>query len=58
MKLAEKFKNAVRFVFAPGAASYDQWRHLRTILLSILIAAAVAVGFGLLLYNLNQSGRF
>ena len=57
MKLAEKFSAAVRFVFSPGAASYDRWRQLRFVLLAILIASILAVGFGLVLYNLNVNRR-
>lgn len=57
MKLSEKISMAIRDLFSPGAAAFDEKRSRRILILSTLIGIVVAIVFGIVLYQLNKAGR-
>ena len=57
MNLPQKIFSALRGLFFPGPAAYDERRSARVLIISILIGIVIAVGFGFALYHYNVTPR-
>ena len=57
MNLPQKIFIAIRSLFYPGAAAFNEQRSTRILILAIMVGILLAVGFGFTLFYLNRIHR-